>query len=153
MNRFTTTIICLLAFLSITAQKLSPIVWDTTVEQNSAESATIKYTAKIESGWHLYGLHLPEGGPNSTAFVLSLPEGVKTLGEPVPSRQPVEKFDPIFSLKLQWWDSDVSFVQNSKLPTGKPMKSADMFIFRVATTKPASVRQNHLLRLSSERER
>lgn len=119
MNRFTTTIICLLAFLSITAQKLSPIVWDTTVEQNSAESATIKYTAKIESGWHLYGLHLPEGGPNSTAFVLSLPEGVKTLGEPVPSRQPVEKFDPIFSLKLQWWDSDVSFVQKLEIADGK----------------------------------
>lgn len=119
MNRFTTTIICLLAFLSITAQKLSPIVWDTTVEQNSAESATIKYTAKIESGWHLYGLHLPEGGPNSTAFVLSLPEGVKTLGEPVPSRQPVEKFDPIFSLKLQWWDSDVSFVQKLEITDGK----------------------------------
>ena len=137
MNRFTTTIICLLAFLSITAQKLSPIVWDTTVEQNSAESATIKYTAKIESGWHLYGLHLPEGGPNSTAFVLSLPEGVKTLGEPVPSRQPVEKFDPIFSLKLQWWDSDVSFVQKLEIADGKAHEISGYVYFQGCTDPTA----------------
>lgn len=130
MNRFLLSLVFLFSLVSVGAQKLSPIVWDTAVEQNSADGAIIRYSAKIESGWHLYGLHLPDGGPNSTAFVLSLPEGVRALGEPTPSRQPVEKFDQIFSLKLQWWDSDVYFTQKLEITDGKAHEISGYIYFQ-----------------------
>ena len=110
----------LLAFVSaVSAQKLTPIIWDASVTANSTDNATVTISAKIEKGWHLYGFNLPDDGPNSTAIVLNLPEGVTADGEITPSRQPVEKFDPIFSLKLAWWDADVTFTQKLKITDGK----------------------------------
>jgi thiol:disulfide interchange protein DsbD len=109
--------LCLLSLLTVTAQKLTPITWDVTVENNTNESATLKFAAHIEKGWHLYGFNLPEGGPNSTAINLDLPEGV-TAGTLQPSHNPIEKFDQIFSLKLAWWDSDVTFTQSLNIADG-----------------------------------
>ncbi len=110
----------LLACVSVvSAQKLTPITWDASVTANSTDNATVTISAKIEKGWHLYGFNLPDDGPNSTAIVLNLPEGVTADGEITPSRQPVEKFDPIFSLKLAWWDADVTFTQKLKITDGK----------------------------------
>lgn len=110
----------LLAFASaVSAQKLTPIIWDASVTANSTDNATVTISAKIEKGWHLYGFNLPDDGPNSTSIVLNLPEGVTADGEITPSRQPVEKFDPIFSLKLAWWDADVTFTQKLKITDGK----------------------------------
>lgn len=110
----------LLAFASaVSAQKLTPITWDASVTANSTDNATVTISAKIEKGWHLYGFNLPDDGPNSTSIVLNLPEGVTADGEITPSRQPVEKFDPIFSLKLAWWDADVTFTQKLKITDGK----------------------------------
>ncbi len=110
----------LLAFVSaVNAQKLTPITWDASVTANSTDNATVTISAKIEKGWHLYGFNLPDDGPNSTAIVLNLPDGVTADGEITPSRQPVEKFDPIFSLKLAWWDADVTFTQKLKITDGK----------------------------------
>lgn len=110
----------LLAFVSaVSAQKLTPITWDASVTANSTDNATVTISAKIEKGWHLYGFNLPDDGPNSTSIVLNLPEGVTADGEITPSRQPVEKFDPIFSLKLAWWDADVTFTQKLKITDGK----------------------------------
>lgn len=110
----------LLACVSaVSAQKLTPITWDASVTANSSDNATVTISAKIEKGWHLYGFNLPDDGPNSTSIVLNLPEGVTADGEITPSRQPVEKFDPIFSLKLAWWDADVTFTQKLKITDGK----------------------------------
>ena len=110
----------LLACVSaVSAQKLTPITWDASVTANSTDNATVTISAKIEKGWHLYGFNLPDDGPNSTSIVLNLPEGVTADGEITPSRQPVEKFDPIFSLKLAWWDDDVTFTQKLKITDGK----------------------------------
>lgn len=110
----------LLACVSaVSAQKLTPITWDASVTANSTDNATVTISAKIEKGWHLYGFNLPDDGPNSTSIVLNLPEGVTADGEITPSRQPVEKFDPIFSLKLAWWDADVTFTQKLKITDSK----------------------------------
>ena len=113
---FATILACI---STASAQKLTPITWDASVTSNSSDNATVTISAKIEKGWHLYGFNLPDDGPNSTAIVLNLPDGVAADREITPSRQPVEKFDPIFSLKLAWWDADVTFTQKLKITDGK----------------------------------
>lgn len=108
-----------LASLHMGAQKLSPITWETSVENNTPDHATVKFSAAIENGWHLYSLNLPDGGPNSTSITFDLPDGVVTEGELTPSRPTIEKFDPIFNLKLSWWDSSVNFTQQLSITDGK----------------------------------
>lgn len=104
---------------ALQAQQLSPITWQVSVVDNSATSATVRLDAKIAKGWHLYGLQLPEDGPNATSITFNLPDGVKADGQLTPSREPIEKFDPIFSLKLSWWDTDVSFTQKLAIADGR----------------------------------
>lgn len=118
-KRLLTLLITLISLVSVSAQKLDPITWDVTVENNTADSATLKFAAKVEHGWHLYGLNLPEDGPNPTAINIVYPEGVTADGELTPSQAPIEKFDPIFALKLSWWDSNVTLSQAVKITDGK----------------------------------
>lgn len=101
------------------SQILDPVVWSVTVENNSTTSATIRVHAAIEGGWHLYGLDLPEGGPNSTTIHFEYPEGVTADGPLTPSRKPVEKYDEMFSLDLTWWENSVSFAQKVKISDEK----------------------------------
>lgn len=109
----------ILGLMPASAQKLAPITWDVSVNDNSAESAVIKFSAKVEHGWHLYGFDLPDDGPNATAITIDYPEGVVPEGSIVPERAPIEKFDPVFSLKLSWWDSDIAFTQKVNITDGK----------------------------------
>lgn len=109
----------IMGLISASAQKLAPITWDVAVNDNSAESAVIKFSAKVEHGWHLYGFDLPDDGPNATAITIDYPEGVSPEGSITPERAPIEKFDPVFSLKLSWWDSDITFTQKVKITDGK----------------------------------
>lgn len=120
MKKITISLLLLLGLFSTAlAQRLDPITWQATVEDNTAESAVIHLSAKIEKGWHLYGLDLPADGPNATAVSFELPAGVELDGALTPSRAPIEKYDPIFSLKLSWWDTDVAFTQHVKITDGK----------------------------------
>ncbi len=98
---------------------LDPITWKATVEGNSTASASIRLTAQIEDGWHLYSLNLPPDGPNSTVIDFQVPDGVKLDGPLTPSRKPVEKYDDMFSLNLSWWEGDVTFTQKVKISDEK----------------------------------
>lgn len=116
---FSVIVLALVGLSWVSAQKINPIVWKVSVAENSATEAVVRLDATIEGGWHLYGLTLPDDGPHPTTITFNLPDGVTPEGGIVPSREPIEKFDPIFSLKLAWWDSDVSFTQKLKITDGK----------------------------------
>lgn len=101
------------------SQILDPISWKATVEGNSTSTATIRLTAEMEDGWHLYSLNLPPDGPNSTVIDFQLPDGVSLDGPLTPSRKPVEKYDDMFSLNLSWWEGSVTFTQKVKIADQK----------------------------------
>lgn len=101
------------------SQILEPITWKVSVEGNSTSSATIRLTANIEEGWHLYSLNMPEDGPNSTVIDFTLPDGVTLDGALTPSKKPIEKYDDMFSLNLSWWEGSVSFIQKVKISDEK----------------------------------
>lgn len=101
------------------SQILEPITWKVSVEGNSTSSATIRLTANIEEGWHLYSLNMPEDGPNSTVIDFTLPDGVTLDGALTPSKKPIEKYDDMFSLNLSWWEGSVSFTQKVKISDEK----------------------------------
>ncbi len=116
MNRFILTLsVLLLSIFSIFAQNITPIKWSETVEMTSQTEGKIIFDVKIENGWHLYGFNLPEGGPKPTKIVFDKIAGVELIGEMIPSKQPVKKFDKTFNLDLTWWDSDLKIEQAFRL--------------------------------------
>ncbi len=120
----------LLACVAAKAAQLTPIVWDVKVVENSNEHAAVQFHATVEQGWHLYGLSLPEDGPHATSIRFDLPESVVLDGGLQSSVPPIEKFDPIFSLKLSWWDSDVTLTQNFTITDGASHDISGTILFQ-----------------------
>lgn len=120
----------LLFALQLNAQTFDPIKWEASVEDNSATGATLRFAATIEKGWHLYGFDLPEDGPNATSIKLDLPEGVTAEGDFVPDHAPKEEFDPVFTLKLSWWENDVVFTRRLKIADGKSHEITGQIFFQ-----------------------
>ncbi len=111
------------SLLSASAQIVTPIKWSVSSEMTSADEGRIVFHAAVEEGWHLYGLSLPDGGPKATSVTFDRLDGLELVGSLTPSQAPVEKVDMVFHLKLNWWESDVDFVQNFRV-TGKNGYSA-----------------------------
>lgn len=86
----------------------------------NATEGIVTVKAIIQSGWHLYGFDLPKGGPKSTSFDFSGSSGIELIGAVNPSIKPVEVFDNMFQLMLNWWDSNVTFTQRFKATGEKP---------------------------------
>ena len=117
--KFRITIISLfLSFfglLGLQAQITNPIVWEISASVNDDGMGEISYSASLESGWHLYGLSLPEGGPRPTVISYDALDGVELVGDLTPSAKPIETDDKIFNLRLSWWESDVTLTQKFKV--------------------------------------
>ena len=107
--------ILLLTFIGAFSQIKTPIKWNNKVEMTSAKEGDFVFVVTVDQGWHLYGFNLPEGGPKSTNIIFDKNDNVELIGSIVPSISPVEKVDPIFSLQLSWWDSNVTFKQKFRI--------------------------------------
>ena len=112
------------------AQIVSPIVWNVSSSMTTDTEGEIVFSASIEDGWHLYGLHLPEGGPKATSIVFDKLEGLTLVGEITPSVAPIEKVDMVFHLNLNWWDKDVNFVQKFKVEGKKGYSASGVITFQ-----------------------
>ena len=86
----------------------APVRWRTFVTCDG-DNGILTFRALVSSGWHLYGLELPTGGPKPTVFDLSGSVGVKFEDSVKPQREASKVEDPLFGMTLNWWDSNVEF--------------------------------------------
>lgn len=93
------------------AQMVDPIKWAFQLKDIDSETKQLVFTANIEKGWHLYGLHLPEGGPKPTTLNIEQISGAELNGEVQSASQLVNKFDPVFNLDLNWYNNKAEFTQ------------------------------------------
>lgn len=98
----------------------NPIKWRSSVKMTSDTEGVIALKAFMQPGWHLYGFDLPKGGPKSTSFDFSNSSGIELIGTINASVKPVEVFDDMFQLTLNWWDANVAFTQHFKIIGKKP---------------------------------
>ena len=63
------------------AQILTPVKWEIKLEDSDSSVKTLLFSAKLDNGWHLYDMNLPEGGPISTSFNYETLKGAKTVGD------------------------------------------------------------------------
>jgi thiol:disulfide interchange protein len=111
----------LIAFLLIllnwycNAQVFNPVRWNFITKQVSENTFELQFTANIDPGWHMYGLHIPENGPIATSFSFAENKEVEYLSDATPVQKPVVKYDPTFEMDLELFSDKVTFLRTIKI--------------------------------------
>ena len=105
---------------TVAAQRPVHVKWTTEVETVSATEGLVRWSADIEKGWHIYGLTMPDLGPDAvvpqlTTFTVNPAPGLDLVGEVEPSVPAEVKFDQSLKLNLPMWEGKVTFVQRFRL--------------------------------------
>ena len=101
---------------------MTPVKWEIKLEDSDSSVKTLLFSAKLDNGWHLYDMNLPEGGPISTSFNYETLKGAKTVGSPVPSKKATTVYDEQFEMNLSWYAHEVSFTQKLEITNPKAFK-------------------------------
>lgn len=111
----------LLCVMAIHAQMLEPVKWIIKMVPVEKNLFDISFQAKLEAGWHLYDVNLPEGGPIATSFTFEKTEGVKLVGGIATSSQPKKAHDISFNMELSWFENEVTFLQRVQITDSMKM--------------------------------
>ena len=108
--------VCLLVTFGLShAQMKEPAHWSFSVTDVSKTEKDLHFTAQIDEHWHVYGLHLPEDGPNPTVFHFTSVTGAELVGELTSPSNLIVKYDETFGMELNWYENEVTFVQRIKV--------------------------------------
>ena len=125
-------LLCLFLFCAnIQAQIHDPVKWSFEFKDLPSAEKEIVFKANIESGWHMYDMNLPEGGPVSTSISFGVLQGAELIYKPVPSVRPTEIFDKLFDMNIRWFANTVSFTQKIKITDYKKFKASGEVEFMV----------------------
>ena len=112
-------LLMVLLCLPMFAQMQNPVQFKTEWKNLSANEAEIVFSATIEPGWHVYSTDLGEDGPTSATFNIDKIEGAELTGKLTPVGNVIEKMDPIFEMKVKYFEGKAQFSQKVKLTGGK----------------------------------
>ncbi|MFB9079253.1 cytochrome c biogenesis protein CcdA [Flavobacterium procerum] len=104
----------LLISVSMFGQMYNPVKWSTTVEKVSDKEYILKAQAVIQSGWHLYGQYIEEGGPSRTAFTFKNNNKKFELIGKTTEEKGHEVVDKIFDMKIKYFEDKALFTQKIK---------------------------------------
>lgn len=110
-SRITFLLALLILSLQSFAQMYDPVSWSIEQKPTSNTTADIIIRAKLEKGWHLYGMNLPPDGPVPTKIVIEQLDNAKKEGGIQPKSKLTEVHDPNFNMKLGWYSDEAVFVQ------------------------------------------
>jgi thiol:disulfide interchange protein len=116
MNRLFAVALFTAALLA--AQSRNPVQW--TVDVSSGE--LVKIQATMESGWHIYALTSPAGGPTPTTIKLGETQAATALKLYQP--KPTVKFDPNFNMNVEAFEGTVTFL--AQVVPAKDTKKAEI---------------------------
>ena len=116
-------LLALLGCVNVFAQRPVHVHWTNTVESVNDTEGIIRWSADIDEGWHIYGMTMPDLGPDAigpqlTVFTIEPASGLQLIGEVEPSVPATDKFDETLKLKLPMWEGKVEFSQRFKLTDG-----------------------------------
>ncbi|MDR2841177.1 MAG: thioredoxin family protein, partial [Paludibacter sp.] len=111
-NKLFVIIITLFAlFTGVYANESDPVTWNFSIKNTSDNSAEITLKATVERGWHIYSTKLPAGGPIPTKFVFENMKNAVADGKIIGNSKLHEEYDPMFEMKLGWYENQAVFVQ------------------------------------------
>lgn len=92
------------------AQIFDPVKWKSAIKMTDATNGVVTFTATVDAGWHVYGTHLPSGGPEPTSVQWNN-QGVKLVGGLTSSKVAYKQHDETFDMDLSWWTGSVTLSQ------------------------------------------
>lgn len=117
-----------LSFITIRgfAQVLDPVKFTTQLKTDGSAEAEIVFSGTIEKGWHVYSTELGSNGPISATFNVTKLDGVKLQGALRAVGKEISEFDPLFDMKLRFFEGSVTFVQ--KVSFTKPNYEIEAYL-------------------------
>ena len=116
----------LLAVVLANAQMLNPVKVTSTLKTNGSAEAEIVFSCKIRPGWHVYSTGLGADGPISASFNVNKMEGAEPVGKLKAKGKEISTFDPLFEMKLRYFEGSATFVQKIKFT--KPTYVIDAYL-------------------------
>ena len=104
--------------LPMLAQIQSPVQFKAEWKKISANEAEIVFSGTIADGWHVYSTDLGDGGPTSATFNTDQMEGAVPDGPLKPVGKEINQMDPVFGMKVRFFEHAAQFVQKIKLTGG-----------------------------------
>ncbi len=104
--------------------KPKDVVFSTSIQPAEArpgDTVTLKVTAKLNPGWHIYtqAKHQEGEGPRKTVFDLFDPAGLEVVGDWKADRKPESRAEPAFDNKtFEYFEDEVSWSIPLKVPSG-----------------------------------
>ncbi|MCO6025790.1 thioredoxin family protein [Prevotella cerevisiae] len=114
MKKAISLLVLCMAFLMAHAQMVDPVHFSSQVKMNGTADAEIIFTGRIDAGWHVYSTDLGNNGPISATFHANKMKGVKLVGKLMPRGHEISKMDPIFGMRLRYFEGSVTFIQKVK---------------------------------------
>ena len=90
-----------------------PVKWQTSIKKISNSEAEFSLKAKIDDGWHIYGLDIEDGGPIATNLVFN--EEKHNVGDLQILGELLEGHDSVFDMMVSKFKKEVEFVQKLRL--------------------------------------
>ncbi|MFZ4411981.1 MAG: cytochrome c biogenesis protein CcdA [Bacteroidales bacterium] len=126
--------ILLLAFALHTSQGFSqiksPVKWTYAVNQNTASTAELIITAKIDKAWHLYSQYMEEGGPIVTSFVFNKDKAYQLDGK-TSEPKPHAEYDEMFKMTVKYFNDKAIFKQKIKILSNQDFTVKGSFEYMV----------------------
>ncbi len=110
---------------SASSQILEPAKWSFKADRINDTIAELRFTAKIQAGWHLYSQEkYPVGeGPMATEFVYDKVLGARISGKVIePKGHKV--YDDMFKAEIKSFDLEALFTQKIKITSNKTVEIA-----------------------------
>lgn len=119
MKKFSLVIaLTVMMFAGAQAQILKPVKWEFGAKKLNDTEAVVFMKAKMDAGWHIYSLNLPDGGPIKTSFAFEPSKDFTLVGKTA-QPEPKSKFEAVFDMDVTYFDKEVVFQQKIKLTKGQ----------------------------------
>ncbi len=114
MKKILTIAAVLLISLGAYAQIEHPVKWAYAAKKTGSTEVTVYLKATMEQGWHIYSMHLKDGGPIKTSFTFAKSKDYSLIGKTT-EPTPIKKYDKQFAMNIGYFENEVIFEQKVKL--------------------------------------
>ena len=114
MKKAMSLALLLMVAILCNAQMANPVKFTSQLKTGKTADAEIVFTGKIEKGWHVYSTNLGSDGPIEASFHVDKKDGVELVGKLTPRGREISEMDPMFGMKLRYFEHSVQFVQKVK---------------------------------------
>ncbi len=107
---------------SASAQLENPTTWSFSHKDLGNNEYELVFKATIQSGWHVYSIYTPSGGPMPTSLSFQKKgEGVELVGKAV-ENEPKKEADDVFGVDVWFFENEYVITQKIKV-TDKTIKN------------------------------